>query len=346
MLGVAQPSDPEDRQSSQENLVQFFRDGTYMVFGFALAPFLTPFSIYSFAMGRLLMGVLTALIIGISLANSVAIMRSGRRQFSYWTVYIPILIAFGWGIVTVSPMVAFWCYPVAIVTLFVSSRPLGRFMTVLGFIVILPCAYVAMETQSFIRFAPTYVMACYFVDLVVGLLDRLQSKLTDLAITDSLTGAYNRRHFDTVLADAVAQHRRGLASVSLLTIDVDHFKQINDRFGHSVGDQVLVGLVKEVRQRIRSVDTLCRVGGEEFILIARGIREQDAINLGEMLREHIAAAQLLAQASVTISIGVAQYESTEDADDLLRRSDRHLYTAKQQGRNRVFPSPAEPQVAG
>ncbi|MEL7046663.1 MAG: GGDEF domain-containing protein, partial [Pseudomonadota bacterium] len=237
----------------------------------------------------------------------------------------------------VSPMVAFWCYPVSIVTLFVSSRALGRVMTLVGIVGILPCAYVAMETQAFVRFAPTYLMACYFVDLVVGLLDRLQTKLTDLAITDSLTGAYNRRHFDVVLADAVEQHRRGLASVSLLTLDVDHFKHINDRFGHGVGDEVLAGLVRAVTQRVRSIDTLCRVGGEEFALIARGIDESDAIELGESLREHVGHAELLAEMPVTISIGVAQFDRAEDRDDLVRRSDRNLYEAKQRGRNQVWP---------
>ncbi len=333
-------SAPEDSASNQENLLQVFRDGTYMVFGFALAPFLTPFSIYSFVNGRLLMGVLTALIISFSLANSIVIMRQGRRILPYWVVYLPILAAFGWGIVTVSPMVAFWCYPVSIVTLFVSSRSFGRLMTLLGIVVIVPCAFVAMDTQSFVRFAPTYVMACYFVDLVVGHLDRLQTKLTDLAITDSLTGAYNRRHFDVVLADALEQHRRGQASVSLLTLDVDNFKHINDRFGHGAGDEVLAGLVRTVAQRIRSIDTLCRVGGEEFALIARGIEESDAIDLGDSLRAQVANAGLLAEMPVTISIGVAQFHPAEDRDDLVRRCDRNLYEAKQRGRNRVWPNAA------
>lgn len=345
MLATLRRSDPADDPANQENMVKVFRDGTYMVFGFALAPFLTPFSIYSWMNGRALMGVLTAIIIGFSLVNSYMILRKGRRVVSYWAVYLPILAAFGWGIVTVTPMVAFWCYPVSIVTLFVSTRRMGRLMTLLGIAVIVPCAYVAMDPQSFVRFAPTYVMACYFVDLVIGLLDRLQRNLTDMAITDSLTGAYNRRHFDVMLADALAQHRRGLASVSLLTLDVDYFKQINDRFGHGAGDAVLEGIVRELRQRIRSIDTLFRIGGEEFSLIARGIPEADAIDLAESLREHVACADLLPASPVTISIGIAQYDGSEDRDELVRRSDRNLYEAKQRGRNRVWPTPSESVTA-
>ncbi|MEM8546699.1 MAG: GGDEF domain-containing protein, partial [Pseudomonadota bacterium] len=115
----------------------------------------------------------------------------------------------------------------------------------------------------------------------------------------------------------------------------DHFKHINDRHGHAAGDQVLVGLVGVVRQRIRAVDTLFRIGGEEFLVIVENADTETAKKLAEDLRVLVEAAGLLDDCSVTISVGVAQLGAGETSDDWLRRGDDALYAAKRAGRNCV-----------
>jgi diguanylate cyclase (GGDEF)-like protein len=118
-----------------------------------------------------------------------------------------------------------------------------------------------------------------------------------------------------------------------LLIDLDHFKQVNDAFGHAVGDQILVNLTEVVNLRIRVTDSLYRIGGEEFVVVVEGQGLEKAQHLAEQLRTLVEANELGPQHSVTISLGVAELGKDETADNWLRRADDALYCAKRAGRN-------------
>ena len=159
-------------------------------------------------------------------------------------------------------------------------------------------------------------------------------------LRDGLTGAYNRRYFDDRLATEVSfSHRHGNA-LSLIIFDIDHFKKINDTYGHPTGDAILKLISEMVRSIIRSEDVFARYGGEEFAIISRGSAEDGAAILAERLRSQLARREYLIEehvVAVAASYGVAEYSSDalSSASALVEGADRALYEAKHLGRNRV-----------
>ncbi|CAA6604376.1 putative Diguanylate cyclase (GGDEF) domain-containing protein [Rhodospirillaceae bacterium LM-1] len=170
-------------------------------------------------------------------------------------------------------------------------------------------------------------------------LEIAQSKLLDAARTDPLTGCWNRRFLmDAALREAARKRRTG-ATLSVMMLDIDHFKKINDSYGHAVGDDALLVLVNAILPSIRASDLLGRLGGEEFAILLPETALDQACQVAEKLRENIAAAQINGGETVfsmTVSIGVADMLPEEDDFLLvLERADKALYAAKKNGRNRV-----------
>lgn len=172
--------------------------------------------------------------------------------------------------------------------------------------------------------------------------DALRKRLDqsmELAVTDQLTGLYNRRFLMGQLNPLVQRAACGGEPVSVMLVDLDHFKQINDTHGHDVGDDVLKEFAARLASNTRPVDFACRMGGEEFVVIMPNTGGDTACLAAERLRRHIAAAPFSAggfMLDVTVSLGVAQTESgDDDAEALLKRADEGLYEAKRLGRNRV-----------
>jgi two-component system cell cycle response regulator len=168
----------------------------------------------------------------------------------------------------------------------------------------------------------------------------------ELAVTDQLTGLHNRRYMTGQLGALVNRSTRGGEAVSALMIDIDHFKKINDSFGHDIGDEVLQEFSVRLASNVRAVDLPCRYGGEEFVVIMPDTSLEDAQRIAERIRRHVAGspfrvaggAELLA---VTISIGVAATLGQGDsAEHLLKRADEAVYAAKAGGRNMVIAKAA------
>ena len=164
---------------------------------------------------------------------------------------------------------------------------------------------------------------------------RLKNELEYAASRDPLTGLWNRRHFLNLLDKARQQKRRNDVNYSLLILDTDHFKNINDQFGHDKGDEVLVLLARTLENRVRETDSVCRWGGEEFIILLPQTEIANAAHLAECLRESVTEIQIPALPRMTVSIGVAQHQHGEPTESLLKRADAALYQAKASGRNKV-----------
>lgn len=159
--------------------------------------------------------------------------------------------------------------------------------------------------------------------------------LDQLAQTDPLTGLLNRRGFDILAKAALALARRSGRPLTVMMMDIDHFKAVNDEHGHDAGDYVLVSLARLVKERLREADVVGRVGGEEFVALLPDTDLEGAVVLAEILREAVAALHLPC-GPVTVSAGVALLgSSTTDMADLLHQADMALYRAKGSGRNRV-----------
>jgi len=162
------------------------------------------------------------------------------------------------------------------------------------------------------------------------------------ADTDALTGVLNRMGFNEAMSRELARARRYQQPLSLAILDLDHFKRLNDEFGHPVGDQVLVRTAKLLSSCVRESDTVARWGGEEFAVIAPMTAEEGAARLAEKLRSIMAATHLGPKDAVTASFGVAELRADDTVETLLERADAALYRAKQAGRNRVCLAGQEP----
>lgn len=184
------------------------------------------------------------------------------------------------------------------------------------------------------------MMAAYAMNQRLGRLRQQRDELRQLAETDGLTGLPNRRAGLQQLARHLAQVDRERGPLVIGFLDIDLFKDINDRHGHAVGDQVLVAVARALRAAVRSQDEVVRMGGEEFLLLMPGMPREAASARLDRLRQHITEAARALQVpglEVTASIGLAQWRPGEDdLAALLRRADHAMYVAKRAGRNRVF----------
>ncbi len=152
---------------------------------------------------------------------------------------------------------------------------------------------------------------------------------------DDLTGAYNRRHLDQTLRQAIEQAQRYARPLAAILLDIDFFKRVNDTYGHAAGDAVLIGTARVIRQQMRTTDTFGRWGGEEFLIIALETDRPQAHLLAERLRTIVAQQIYDQDGSVTASFGVAICRADDSAEALVGRADDALYRAKRHGRNRV-----------
>ncbi|MEI6451669.1 MAG: GGDEF domain-containing protein [Actinomycetes bacterium] len=168
-----------------------------------------------------------------------------------------------------------------------------------------------------------------------ALLEAQKVQLEKLATTDALTDAFNRRKFNELTLAELERVRRYGRPLSLFILDIDHFKRVNDTYGHEAGDQVLVTLAGLLRAGIRATDSLARWGGEEFVVLSPGVTADGEAHLAERLRAAAAAHDHASVGTVTASFGVAEHSPGETPDELFARADRALYRAKDGGRNRV-----------
>nr|WP_306667752.1 GGDEF domain-containing protein [Pseudoteredinibacter isoporae] len=179
--------------------------------------------------------------------------------------------------------------------------------------------------------------------------ERSQAQLMKMAAEDSLTSLYNRLRLAEIFEREVRVAQRNEIALSLLLIDVDHFKQVNDRYGHDVGDRILIAVADLIREHSRQTDYGFRVGGEEFCLILSGAGLSAASGVAESLREAIENTEFTEgeeHLSVTVSIGVAEFLlDANDLDGLYRCADQRLYQAKTEGRNRVVGSFPEAELS-
>lgn len=168
-------------------------------------------------------------------------------------------------------------------------------------------------------------------------IEQANARITTLMNTDYLTSIPNRRFFIQMLTKAISYSNRHEVPLSLIMADLDHFKDINDRFGHESGDKVLIAFAQLMVDSVRREDTVARLGGEEFVILCPNVCTADAVQCAERIREVFKNMEIISghRVSISASFGVAEYHQGDTEDDLLRRADRALYRAKEGGRDRV-----------
>lgn len=174
----------------------------------------------------------------------------------------------------------------------------------------------------------------------------LYKQALDTALTDSLTALHNKRAFDQYICREIELAQRHASSLSLVLIDLDHFKRINDQFGHLNGDKVLTEVASRIRKTCRHSDLCFRLGGEEFAVILSQTDRDGAWIIAERIRQATCSNPIQIdgqEITMTASLGIANYSAGESRDDLVRRADVALYNAKREGRNRCCYEAACPQ---
>lgn len=161
------------------------------------------------------------------------------------------------------------------------------------------------------------------------------SEYEQQASTDALTGLLNRRGGEAAITNHISRSKSLSSPLSLLLLDIDHFKNVNDKYGHAVGDSVITSVANCLKSNLRSSDVVMRWGGEEYLILLPDTDLQRAINTAEKLREQITRVDVQ-HAVVSVSIGCAEL-GQDDFTIVLARADMNLYFAKSKGRNRVFP---------
>lgn len=166
-------------------------------------------------------------------------------------------------------------------------------------------------------------------------LEQLNRRLIESANRDYLTGLYNRRYMDEQFKLEITRAKRHKTKLSCLMLDIDHFKEVNDSFGHQVGDNVLIEIANLIRSRARESDVCARWGGEEFIVLLPQVGLAEALTIGESYRQLVASANLPEVGHLTVSIGVTEYKQDTTQSKFIKNADIALYNAKSAGRNLV-----------
>ena len=171
-------------------------------------------------------------------------------------------------------------------------------------------------------------------------MDEANKKLEVLANRDSLTGLFNRLKFDDFLQQHIMEHRRYKSYFSLLMCDIDHFKNVNDKFGHQAGDNVLKEFVSLMQEHVRESDLIARWGGEEFVLLLPQTRLAEATKVAQKIRDSVSSKLHRGSENITVSIGVVEVQDDDTAESIFLHVDEALYRAKNSGRNKVCTAAA------
>lgn len=228
---------------------------------------------------------------------------------------------------------AYWAFPAVLASFYLLKPREAIVLTLLFSAAILPKLTQDLPVFTAATITITILVTAAFAYAFSVINNRQQQELIQLATKDPLTGAGNRRALERKLSEVIASNERGTGPTSIIVLDLDHFKRVNDVHGHATGDRILCEIVSIVNLRTRINDSLYRVGGEEFVVVADGQCLRDASHLAEQLRTLVEVNELVPDSSVTISLGVAELRSGETKQSWMSRADAALYRAKRDGRN-------------
>lgn len=315
------------RQRHQEEVILMLLCGLTIVS-------ILPFCIYRMWQGSWATAAVDAALIAAMSAVIVHVWRTGR----YRVAGLAVTIFYSAGMLAVVYLrgvsLVYWVYPTMIAAYFVVRPGHAVAINSVGLVLLVAMLFGKMTLVNLSTIIVTVGLVNLFAYVFAYRTGLTTQRLHTAVELDFLTGVGNRRALERKLLEH-AQERRPQLEASLLLLDLDHFKQINDRHGHAAGDRVLKKIAELMRAHTRSSDRIFRYGGEEFAIIASGAGLSAAAHLAEGLRAAVASATLLEGHPITISIGVAYMDKGQTQAEWLARADKMLYAAKQSGRNAV-----------
>ena len=297
-------------------------------------PSILPFGIVRLLQGNLLMATVDLLIVLGMLCIMVFVWRTRRVRFAGIAVTVFYSLGMLAAVYVKGLPIVYWVYPTMIAAFFILRAREALMINSVSLLCLIGILHDVMQLLDLSSLVVTLVLINLFSYIFSDRTSLQHFELNQQAEKDFLTGTGNRRAFDKQL-QALCAKDVVQADACILILDLDHFKKINDQFGHNMGDQVLIQFCSLLRSRIRTADSFFRYGGEEFVIVAMGADIFAAARFAEELRSLIEKTQLLPDYPVTVSIGVAKKIASEEGDAWFQRADAKLYEAKQSGRNAV-----------
>ena len=323
--------DPD--RSHQERLVRW--RSTYRYILLLLAIILLPINAHNVYLGEWVPAIAGLVMLGILMVN-ILLLSMNREAFlspplvlvlSIFLVTLSLYSGLGYSLYLLFPLMV--ALPVLLKTRW------AVFLGVLSGLLIAPLVLTQYDRTTSVIIGLSLGLTWLVSAWLVYAMTEQSRRLKDMAVKDALTGAYNRRYLELQLGQALDSWQRYRRASSVLLLDIDFFKRINDRFGHAAGDEAIKSLVRVISSNVRSVDTLCRYGGEEFVVLLAETGAPDALKVAEKLRSLVEESRPIPEGIMTISLGVCEVAEADDVDHWLNLADGALYLAKQNGRNRV-----------
>lgn len=295
-----------------------------------------PFVVLRYLQGEHAHALLDLAIVSVAILNAIYAHFKGRVTAA--SVHVASAFYTLGSIIVVhlnSPIFVFWIFPCVLANFFLLPPNRAIFVNLFAIAFVVPIAWTLGKTLDSFAMMLSLFMCSTMAYLFARLTEQQRLRLEVFASQDPLTMLGNRRLMDEELRLCIEDFSRYKTPATLIVFDLDFFKVVNDRFGHSVGDQILVKIGNLLIGRLRKTDRAFRFGGEEFVLLVRNTNIEEAAVIAEKIRAQIADEIIGPEGNITASFGCACLDIGEDSEHWFIRADRAMYQAKAQGRNQV-----------
>ena len=302
--------------------------------------FITPFAIKNFLDGHIKLSAATFCIM-CAFAFNTTTMVFRKKYYSNVSLYFlsPAIMVFAYFAIQVQGIIGvLWCFPVLVCLYYLLPERQAWLMNVLLLGICAYMAFLHFDKDLALRIVATLTLISAFTAVSIRQINKQQLELHRLAITDPLTGLYNRNTLSYVLDHLIDNHHKLAEPCHLMTLDVDHFKKVNDQHGHDQGDMALLKVAHCINKLVDNKGVVYRYGGEEFMVVLENMSWQNAKKLADEIRVAVTDVELIRGYKSTISVGLSRLKPKMTRLEWIKESDRNLYLAKQEGRNQVVAS--------
>jgi diguanylate cyclase (GGDEF)-like protein len=310
-----------------------FRAKTAQICALAGIAILTPLAIKNFLDDKDYLVLAMCAYIGAMICSVWIIHKNeDNLRIVQWIIIPTLAVVLSSAIYTLGVAATYWLFPVVVVVYIIMPQRGAWVVNSILFVLMSIIGWNALDHEIAIRLIASFLLLSLLVASVMFIIDNQQKQLNALAITDSLTGLLNRVTLSTSLDHAVNQSMRANIPMTLIAMDLDNFKEVNDNQGHDAGDEVLRNVSGMLHERFRNTDRVYRCGGDEFLILLFNTDCESGTKAAEQLRSSMASFE---GRITTASFGVAEYQKDEIRDAWTKRADNKLYQAKESGQNRV-----------
>lgn len=303
-----------------------------------------PFVLNNFIQHKFILAASTTLVVLVCALNAWLCFRGRYHLWLNLFVIVPIItVAIGLSMYFLGVAGSYWVFLGIFSLYFILPVSLAWKVNLIFAAIMLAVAEVSLEHCILIRFCAVMVGTSFYAYASMREISKLYKKISIQAIKDPLTSLYNRSLLVPALDQAISLHKRNGNPMTLIMLDLDYFKLVNDTHGHDMGDQVLKEIGRFLLRNLRASDMVFRIGGEEFLILLYNTRETTGCKVAEKLRQQLAQLQLLPDKPVTASLGVVGLQDGMDRKEWLKQCDRRVYCAKSKGRNRTCTQASCPQ---